>query len=157
MTRRIIFSVGRRSEEATMAKQLALKQRIKEATETGRAKILKFEEEAQKLVKKVVEKGRDAQEEGLKRFEELVAKAPIIEKVREADLIKRVRALRSEVEERIEGGMEKLLDAFGVPSKEQLEKLTKRLDSLSTRVGELAKAQKLLERALRHRRAPAKK
>lgn len=140
-----------------MAKQLALKQRIKEATETGRAKILKFEEEAQKLVKKVVEKGRDAQEEGLKRFEELVAKAPIIEKVREADLIKRVRALRSEVEERIEGGMEKLLDAFGVPSKEQLEKLTKRLDSLSTRVGELAKAQKLLERALRHRRAPAKK
>jgi polyhydroxyalkanoate synthesis regulator phasin len=108
-------------------------------------------------VKKVVEKGRDAQEEGLKRFEELVAKAPIIEKVREADLAKRVRVLRSEVEERIEGGMEKLLDALGVPSKEQVEKLAKRIDSLSTRVGELSKAQKSLERAVRRKSAPAKK
>lgn len=115
-----------------------LKQRLKEATETGRAKILELENEAEKLVRKVVEKGREAQEEGRRRLELL--KEPLVERVRDADLVKRVRHLREEVEDRLEGGMEKLLEAFGIASQEELGKLGKKVDALAGQVRELAKA-----------------
>ena len=125
-----------------MAAKLAFKEKLNKATETGRAKILQLEGEAQKLVRKVVERGRDAQEEGKKRLEELVGSNPLLERVRDADLYQRVQSLRNDVEQRLEGGMDRLLDAFGVATQSEVEKISKRIDALSTKVGELAKQQK---------------
>jgi polyhydroxyalkanoate synthesis regulator phasin len=125
-----------------MASHTALRDRIKEATATGKAKVLQIEAEAEKLVRKVVEKGRDAQVEGRKRLEGFMGKSPLLEKVREGDLLRRVQELRKDVEQRLEGGMDRLLELFGVATAEELEKLTKRLDTLTSRVNELMKRQK---------------
>jgi len=130
-----------------MTTNTALRDRIKEATATGKAKILHIEAEAEKLVRRVVEKGRDAQAEGKKRLEDLMGKSPLFEKVRDGDLLRRVQTLRTEVEERLEGGMDRLLELFGVATAEELEKLTKRLDTLTSRVNELIKRQKAAKAA----------
>jgi polyhydroxyalkanoate synthesis regulator phasin len=125
-----------------MASHTALRDRIKEATATGKAKILHIEAEAEKLVRRVVEKGRDAQAEGKKRLEDLMGKSPLFDKVRDADLLRRIQELRSDVEERLEGGMDRLLELFGVATAEKLDKLTRRMDTLTSRVNELMKRQK---------------
>jgi polyhydroxyalkanoate synthesis regulator phasin len=140
-----------------MAARLAIKEKLKEARETGRAKFLQLEDEAQKLVRRVVARGRDAQVEGKKRLEELVGKNQILERVRDAELVQRVHQLRSEVEERLEGGMDRLLDAFGVATKAEIEKLSKRIDGLSTRLGELSKLQKSFVKSVRSRAKPKSK
>ena len=49
----------------------AIRDKLHQATETGRAKVAHFEHEAQKLVHKIVERGRDAQAVGLRRLEDL--------------------------------------------------------------------------------------
>jgi polyhydroxyalkanoate synthesis regulator phasin len=142
--------------EGIMAARLAFKERLKEARETGRAKILQLEDEAQKLVQRVVARGRDAQAEGKKRLEKLVAKSELMERVRDADVYQRVQSLRSEVEDRLEGGMDRLLDAFGVATKGELEKLSKRLDGLSTKLGEISKIQKSFVKSVKRSKGAAK-
>ena len=131
-----------------MVGKAAIQEKLREARETGRAKVLQFEEEAQKLLNRIAEKGRDAQAEGRRRLEGFKAQsplkgaAPLVDRVKDVDFWKRITALRTEVEERLDGGVDKRLLGFGVASRVELEKLQKRLEALSARVGELAKVQK---------------
>lgn len=104
---------------------------VKERVESGRAKILLFEDEAKKFAKSLIEKGRASQAEGKKRFEEFSAI------VKDNGALKQASALRKELEEQFGARFEKLLEAFGLPSKEEVQKLSQKLDSLGKRVAEM--------------------
>jgi polyhydroxyalkanoate synthesis regulator phasin len=116
-----------------------IKERFREATETGKAKVHELESEAQKIVQRLMEKGRDAQNLGKQRLDDL--RAPF-DRVKEADLFKRAKALREEVEARFEGGMDRVLEALGVVTRADIEKIEKRLSALSKKVADLHSAHK---------------
>jgi len=126
----------------------AIRSKLQQATETGRAKVQMFETEAQKLVQKLAQKGRDAQAEGLRRletFKPVLAEgvAPVVERVKTTvDVRGRVSALRDGFQGAIGGGVERVLGGFGIASRAELDKLQKRFESLSSRISELAKSQK---------------
>src|SRR5262245_18446829 len=74
----------------------------------------------------------DVAREQARRFEERAKANPWVERVTSGEL-------RRTLDERIGTIRGQVLDAVGVASKEQLDKLTKKLESLSKRLGELGK------------------
>src|SRR5437762_3069496 len=75
---------------------------------------------------------RDAAREQAKHFEERVVQNPWVEKVTSGEL-------RRSLDERLNTVRSQVLDTVGLASKEQVDKLTKKLESLSKRLGELGK------------------
>lgn len=113
------------------------KERFKEVTENGKARILHFEEEARHLWDRWIERGREGQAETMKKIEEIIGRAPLVEKVREAEMVHRVQEFRHQFEERFEVGMDKVFDAMGVATKHDIERLERRLRTLSGKVNKL--------------------
>ncbi|MBI3071577.1 MAG: phasin family protein [Deltaproteobacteria bacterium] len=124
------------------AQKKSFQEIVKQRVEDGKAKILSFEDEAKKFAKSILEKGKASQEEGKKRLDELSAKVlgavDKVSKMKEADILKHATAFRKELETKLGGRLEKLFESLGLPSKEEVQKLSERLESLSKRVGELA-------------------
>ena len=124
------------------AEKKSIQEIVKQRVEDGKARILSFEDEAKKFAKSILEKGKASQEEGKKRLDEFSAKVQSavdkFAKMKEAELLKHAATVRKELETKLGGRFEKLLESLGLPSKEEVQKLSERLESLSKRVGELA-------------------
>jgi polyhydroxyalkanoate synthesis regulator phasin len=124
------------------AEKKSLQEIVKQRVEDGKARILSFEDEAKKLAKSLLEKGKASQEEGKKRLDEFSAKVQgavdKVTKMKEADLLKHASEFRKVLETKLGGRFEKLLESLGLPSREEVQKLSERLESLSKRVAELA-------------------
>ncbi len=80
------------------------------------------QEEAQVLVNRLVEKGQIAQEDGKKLMEDL-----------------RTRR-REHLEKAIDARIEKALERFQIPTKGEIDKLSRKINDLSKKIDELKKA-----------------
>ena len=86
------------------------------------------EEGIEKFVKELVERGEASEKEGKKLVD---------------DFRKRTKKNRKDFESGIDGRIEKALKKFRLPSKKDIDSLTRKLERLEKRVERLAKANKL--------------
>ncbi len=61
--------------------------------------------------------------------------------VRETTLYKRSEQVRKDLEEQVDRGRVQLYDAFGIASKSEIQKLNRKLNTLSKKLNELAREQ----------------
>ena len=99
-------------------------------------------ETSQKFMKQMLDKGIATREESKKRFEDWSGKitpSELMEKIHQVDIYKYALVLREELEQRVEGGTGRLLDILGIASREDVDELSQKLDTLTAKVQKLAK------------------
>jgi len=85
-------------------------------------------DEAEELISRLVERGQIAQEEGRKLAQEMVAKSR-----------ERMGTRREKMEASLDARIEKALERLNVPTKAEIESLSKSIDTLSKKIDKLAK------------------
>lgn len=85
-------------------------------------------DEAEELVSRLVERGQIAQEEGRKLAQEMRAKSR-----------ERMEVSREKMEASFDARIEKALERLNVPTKADMEGLSKSIDQLSKKIDKLAK------------------
>ncbi len=85
-------------------------------------------DEAEELINRLVERGQIAQEEGRKLAQEMMAKSR-----------ERMETSREKIEASLDARIEKALERLNVPTKAEIESLSKSIDELSKKIDKLAK------------------
>ena len=85
-------------------------------------------DEAEELINRLVERGQIAQEEGRKLAKEMMAKSR-----------ERMETSREKIEASLDARIEKALERLNVPTKAEIESLSKSIDELSKKIDKLAK------------------
>lgn len=87
------------------------------------------QEEVEKFVQKLVERGEIAEKDGRKLIKDVLEKRK-----------KRVSEVRSETEENVDSRMEDILSRMNIPSKSDIEELNRKITTLTEKVDELNKS-----------------
>ena len=97
--------------------------------------------DALKSLDEQLQEVREGFEERRKRFEtELKKRRESIEtRVRKTELFKHAERVRRDVEEQVESSRSQLYDAFGIASKSEIDKLHKKLNTISRKLNELSR------------------
>lgn len=128
---------------------------LREPLEAAQARLEQFEEEAQKVLKDLMERGRASR----KDFEHMVHRLSKqdwtfpemknrIEKLREQGVERavewrgRAETFRAEAMERVIDLQGKAIAFLGVASRDQVEEISKELDRLARRIGKAEKARR---------------
>jgi poly(hydroxyalkanoate) granule-associated protein len=106
-------------------------QQFKKVFLAGLGAVALAEEEIEKFVHKLVEKGTLAENEGRKWLKE------VAEKYKQTK--DKVHSIETSLEKTSMGNLEYLLSKLNIPSKNQFEDLTKKVDELRARIDELSK------------------
>jgi len=85
-------------------------------------------DEAEELINRLVERGQIAQEEGRKLAQEMMAKSR-----------ERMETSREKIEASLDARIEKALERLNVPTKAEIESLSKSIDELGEKIDKLAK------------------
>ena len=87
---------------------------------------------------------RDRFDDQRKKFEGQFSRQreKLEEQVRESALYKRSERVRREVETQVERGRATIFDVFGIAAKSEIDKINRKLNTISKKLNELAKEQK---------------
>ncbi|HBQ21230.1 MAG: hypothetical protein A2Z91_00225 [Deltaproteobacteria bacterium GWA2_38_16] len=125
--------------------QKLIRSRVTKAQKT----LTDFEGQAEKVVKEWVNKGLKSQTEGRKQVEKLVQ--DVRETVESSDLIKNFRKTnvyhlalqaKDELEKRVADTQEKVFEFLNVPTKEDLDRLSKKVDEIGRKLKSNGRARK---------------
>jgi polyhydroxyalkanoate synthesis regulator phasin len=133
---------------------------LREPLEAAQARLEAFEEEAQKVFKDLVQKGRASRKDFAELVQRLSAQEGYMDELRgrmgklKTQGKERAQALRGKAEtfrsdamERLEDLQGKAITFLGVASREQVEELSRELDRLVKRLDKADKASKRTKRA----------
>lgn len=118
--------------------QNGIQQKVKDSLEQAQAKLQIFEEEAQKVMADLVEKGR-AQRKELTTLLNRIKAQEILEKVPVKELQGRAKGVGKELTTRLEELVERAVSFAGVASVQQVEELSKEITRLSKKLDKLTK------------------
>jgi len=135
MTQRVIFppEATRRQEARGMAEaQGSVFDRFNDALKN-------LDDQLQEL--------RDRFDDQRKRFEDQVTRQreKLEAQLKDTALYKRTERVRKDVEDQVERGRAQIYDAFGVASKSEIDKINRKLTTISKKLNELAKEQHRVE------------
>ncbi len=87
---------------------------------------------------------RDGFEDQRKKFEGQISRQreKLEAQVRDSALYKRTERVRREVETQVERGRATIFDVFGIATKSEIDKINRKLNTISKKLNELAKEQK---------------
>ena len=94
----------------------------------ARKTLTQFEEQAEKFMKQVVQQGLKSRNEGRRQVEKLVRD---VKNLKKSSLYNTACQAKDELEKRVANVQERVFKLLNVPTKEELEKLNRKVDSLS--------------------------
>ncbi len=115
-----------------------IQQKVKESIEQAQQKLQVFEEEAQKVMTDLLEKGK-AQRKELGTLLNKVQALEILEKVPVKDLQGRAKGVRRELTGRLEELVERAVTFAGVASVQQVEELSREITKLNKKLDKLSR------------------
>ena len=105
-----------------------------------------FEGQAEELVKVLVKKGLKSQHEGKKQFDRLVKdvqktvnKSHLVKNLKHSSLYKTALDAKGELEKRVWDAQEKVFQVLNVPTRQELDRLSKKVDQLHRQVNSAKK------------------
>lgn len=103
--------------------------------------INKLQRDAEKLQKKLIKRGRQAEREGKKQVNKL------LKEFRKNGLASQIKTARRQVEKTVDGGIAQVYKVLNLPQRKDVETLSRKVSALEKQVGTLR----------RSRRAPARR
>lgn len=117
--------------------QKLIRSRMNQAQKT----LVNFESQAEKVVKELVNKGLKSQEEGRKQVEQLirdvrstVKTSPLLKNLKKSNTYSTALQAKEELEKRMAQAQEKVFEFLNIPTKNDLERLEKKVDQLSQKL-----------------------
>lgn len=83
-----------------------------------------LQDEAQKLQKRLVTRGRKAEQQGVKQIRQ------VIREIRKSDVAERIELARKDVEKAFKEGVTEVLKILNVPTRREVESLERRVSAL---------------------------
>lgn len=116
---------------------MSLQTNLKSQMNSLSSKVTKAEKVAAKQIRQILKSTERIRGQQLKHIQSLIRKA---EALKSTTLAKQARSVKSEVESRASAGLELLLAKLNVPSRKELERLTKKVTSLQKKIEDLEKS-----------------
>lgn len=119
--------------------QNGIQKKVKDSIEQAQQKLQVFEEEAQRVMNDLLEKGR-AQRKELSALINRVNALEILERVPVRELQGKAKGVRKELAGRLEELVERAVTFAGVASVQQVEELSKEITKLNRKLDKLTKS-----------------
>ena len=113
---------------------MSLANQLRSQVEELSKKVVAVEKNAAKQVRSVIKSTEKFRAQQLKKLQQLAKKS---QSLKTTDLVKRVHQVRDQIETGAQMGWELLLQRMDLPSKKDLERLTKKVASLQKKIDEL--------------------
>jgi len=117
--------------------RLKLKEKVAEA----QARLKTFEDEAQKFLKEIVEKGKASRKE-LDEILSRVSSGELLEKMKSSEFTARAGEIQKEVVKGLDELQHRVLDFIGVATRDQVSDLSREIARLSKKVEKIARRTK---------------
>lgn len=118
---------------------MSLKSNLKNQLDALSSKVKHAEKAAEKQIKAVLKSTEHLRDHQLKNVRSLVKKA---QHLKESDLAKRAEKVAKEIEIRASTGLELMLAKLNIPTRAEIDRLNKKINSLQKRIEESEKATK---------------
>lgn len=120
---------------------------IKSRAMKARKSLGKFEGQAEQLVKILVRKGLKSQKEGKKQFNRIVRdvqrtvkKSPLVKNLKKSMVYSTALDAKDELEKRLCDVQEKVFEVLQVPTRQELDRLNRKIDKLHAQLNAKRKA-----------------